>query len=49
MKAYGVRTFQEVINSKNYVRITDIYQYNYKKIPKMALEVLSVETIGNCF
>lgn len=53
-KALGKPNYQDCLavgGTSDYVAVSELKQgkYNLKKVPKLALEVLSVETIGNCF
>ena len=40
-----------MIKDKSYVRVQELKNgvYNLKKVPNLALEVRSVETVGSCF
>ena len=50
-KALKVATFDDVLKSKEYVTVKELKAgtYNLKKVPLIALEVRSVETVGNCY
>ena len=50
-KALKLPTFDEVLKCKEYVQVKELKTgaYNLKKVPKLALEVRSVETVGNCY
>ena len=50
-KALKLANFNKVLKCKEYVTVKELKAgtYNLKKVPKLALEVRSVETVGNCY
>ena len=50
-KALNLPSFDKVLKCKEYVQVKELKAgtYNLKKVPKLALEVRSVETVGNCY
>ena len=50
-KALNLTTFNKVLKCNEYIKVKDLKsgKWNLKKVPKLALEVRSVETVGNCY
>ena len=51
-KALGEKgSFEQALQDKDFTTVAELKQgkFNLSKVPKLALEVVSVETVGNCF
>ena len=50
-KALGMATFEDALNDEAFSTVAQLKQgkFNLQKVPWLALEVQSVETVGNCF
>ena len=51
MDSYGEPSFDKALKSTKYTPVNEIFagKYTNKRVPLMVLEVVDVDTVGNCF